>query len=301
MKRLASIVIAVLLVFCVFDQILDCLCNYKLDCINSSKYKECYALVNTPSPDILVLGASNASHNFNSNIISDSLGLSVYNAAQDGQGMLYNKAIFDAIVAKHKPKYIILGLYYALLNGSFDQSIMQYSYLYGRSPEMTDEINELIKPWERLRYWSAAYRFNSNFMWILSVDKNDTSKDSLNGFVPLPHGDGIIELEDVAIDFKWGEKSHAALVHILKTCRDHDIQCVVCLTPQYRNNKSLVFNREMESCSKQYGAVFIDFTNVPYYNSHPELFKDVMHLNSKGADIFTHHFLGKLVNSTNQL
>ena len=245
-------------------------------------------------PEILILGASNASHNFNSNILEDSLGHSVYNAAQDGQGMLYNKAVFDAVLKREKPKCVIIGLYYALLNGSFDDSVLQYSYLYGKSPEMTNAIKDVIKPWEKMKYISSAYRYNSNFTWLLSIKEDDRSKDPHGGYVPLPKGDGIITLQKIAKDFEWGGRSRKALTHILSTCQEVGIQCVVCLTPQYRVNLDLHFNQEIQKFAEKYGAIFIDYTNDDYYNGHPELFKDEMHLCSTGADLFTNDFVRRL-------
>ncbi len=294
MKRFLYIFIVVVLLFTVFDSILGIIYNNRLSKIESDKYKEYFILMKAESPDVLILGASNASHFFNSNILRDSLGLSVYNAAQDGQGILYNKVVFDAVLKREKPKIVVLGLYYALLNGSFDDSVLQYSYLYGKSQEMTSAIEEVIQPWEKVKYLSSAYCFNSNFMWILSINGDDKAPDINAGYVPLPKGDGIITLQRIPIKFEWDKRSKNALIHILETCKQNDIQCIACLTPQYRVNLNMYFNEEIKKYAEQYGALYIDYINDEFFNKHPELFKDEMHLCAKGADIFTSDFVGRI-------
>ena len=60
--------------------------------------------------DVLVFGASNASHHYVPSVFRDSLGMSFFNLGRDGMDILYGKAIFNGIVRRYCPKIIIINL-----------------------------------------------------------------------------------------------------------------------------------------------------------------------------------------------
>jgi hypothetical protein len=295
MKRAIVIIISVGLIFAGLDFALGCFCNYKLTCINSPlSGKQYYVMMRTPKIDMLILGSSNANHNLNSNMLRDSLRLKVYNASQDAMGMLYQKAVFDAVIKHQKIKYVLFGLFEGHLNGDCDPALTQFNYLYGVSPEMTEELNKVVPPLSRLKYLSAACRFNSTFSWLPYVDKNNYSPDPKNGFDALPKGDGIISMKEDTTTFVWDDKDKEAFIDMLATCKRMGIKCILCTTPQYKKHKDTSMNRDIHELASKYGMMFLDYTNNQYYLSHPELFKDEMHLNYIGADILTKDIIRKI-------
>ncbi len=66
-----------------------------------------YAIDSTTA-DILVFGSSRANHHYVPEVFEDSLKMSFYNTGRDGNFLLYNTAIFKAIIKRHKPKIVIL-------------------------------------------------------------------------------------------------------------------------------------------------------------------------------------------------
>lgn len=60
--------------------------------------------------DAFILGSSRGRRNYNPKIISDSLGISVYNAGHDGQTIFYEQAIVRMALARYTPKMVIIDL-----------------------------------------------------------------------------------------------------------------------------------------------------------------------------------------------
>ena len=293
MKKILLYILSIALVFVCCDLFIGLVYRYKFSCINSTlPQKQYYLMMKHPEYDVLILGSSNAACHFNSNIIEDSLNMSTFNAAEGSTGMLYQKAVFDCLTKENPPKIVILGINDALIGGVYDDVITDYCYLYGKSPEMTEAINEVLPPLSRIKYISAACRYNHVF-WVRKVHKGQGS-DPLKGFTPQPEGDGIIELSEDWSEPVWKEKDRDAFIHMLEASREKGIQMIVCETPSYTRYTVPDRNSKLRQLVESYGMQFIDYTNDEYYLSRSELFHDNVHLNSTGADIFTRDVIGKI-------
>ena len=53
---------------------------------------------------------------------------------------------------------------------------------------------------------------------------------------------------------------------------------------------------KMKEICEQYGAIFIDNSQHPFFLDHSDLFNDAMHLNDKGAQIYTRIVLTQITN-----
>ena len=60
--------------------------------------------------DGIILGSSRGRRNYNPKILSDSLGIEVYNAGHDGQTIFYEQAIIRMALARYTPKLVVLDL-----------------------------------------------------------------------------------------------------------------------------------------------------------------------------------------------
>ena len=57
--------------------------------------------------DAYIFGASRASHHYDPSIIEDKLGLSCFNAGDDGKNATYQLGILQMLLKKHTPKLIV--------------------------------------------------------------------------------------------------------------------------------------------------------------------------------------------------
>ena len=72
--------------------------------------KEFNDLVKKDKHDILVLGSSRAHHHYDSPFLSDTLGLDVYNAGYNGNGVVLAYGILEMAIKNYKPKLVIFDV-----------------------------------------------------------------------------------------------------------------------------------------------------------------------------------------------
>ena len=66
--------------------------------------------------DVIILGNSVMLNSLMPSVLDDSLGMTVYNAASNGQQMAFFHSLFDCLLMRHRPKVVILGLYGGLMD-----------------------------------------------------------------------------------------------------------------------------------------------------------------------------------------
>ena len=79
--------------------------------------------------------------------------------------------------------------------------------------------------------------------------------------------------------------------NVLKKYAASNVPLVMACSPRFRPNDN---NQQMAELCQKYGIPFIDIYDTPYYNAHPELFKDGGHMNDDGAHIYTAIFFEQL-------
>jgi len=151
------------------------------------QYRTTYSLEKT-NQDIIILGPSTANHHYIPTIIEDSLNMTCYNTGRDGNGLLYNLAVQNAILKRYKPKLFIVDIRPSLLSDNFNDlerlsSLLPYY-------ENHIEIREIVRKrstFEDLKLISRIYPFNSSLLIIISNNLNHkkNSKIDYNGYIPL--------------------------------------------------------------------------------------------------------------------
>lgn len=261
--------------------------------------------------DILVFGASQAVHNYDSRIITDSLKMSCYNAGQDGgHCILMQYAQIKVITQRYSPKILILEFH--------PGSIVHYPGDYDRmqilSPFYKDypELGPLILlrgKYERIKLFSAIYPFNSNVINILRFNTNTHAarKKDFEGYVPL---EGSINASIKNIGFNnlnyFTEKKEIvdenmknALINIIKICNDKNINLLIVSSPifhtrnEHQDHPSKASELSLEIL-KRYKVTFFDFSYDSNFMGKHQLFKDEAHLNTNGAKFFTTLLINKI-------
>ena len=60
--------------------------------------------------DVVILGSSRARHHYDSPFLSDTLGLDVYNAGVDGNGVILAEGLLELILERYHPKLVLLDV-----------------------------------------------------------------------------------------------------------------------------------------------------------------------------------------------
>lgn len=248
-------------------------------------------ILNESKDDIIILGSSRASHHYVPGIISDSLGMSCYNAGSEGMCIYYHYAMLSAIIERgHYPKVVIYdvmdldAMEYPGPTFTFDAAIDRLAPHYGEY-ECIDSLFYL-KDWkEKLKLHSLSYRYNSKL--VQSIKCN---------FIPLPEDHGyekvVGKLPD-NLDFKKEKYNDCALdslklLYIQKMvdlAKGHQVKMFFVFSPSFKDDPSKAYDAVKEIAHRNQIDV-IDCYNEPVLMKR-ELFRDLMHLNDDGAHVWS--------------
>ena len=106
LKKLS--ILAVLLF--VLDRSIGSFLAYRYDKNPPPDVRAFNRVVKTPSEDVFVFGSSKAVHGYVSDIFSDTLGLSCFNAGREKTNILYADVVMNEMLKKHSPKIVILDI-----------------------------------------------------------------------------------------------------------------------------------------------------------------------------------------------
>lgn len=235
--------------------------------------------------DCYVFGSSRAAHHYNPAILSDSLGLSTYNAGCDGQGISYADGLLNAIIDRRTPKMIILECGQIELANNWLEKMSTLKPYYKSHPSVL-ELSMLINgKSERLRSLSSFYRYNSKFFQVLKAYTIDP-KDKLNGYEPIDNRvNNLFYDKDSKEVFKFERDVEVVLKDFVKTCKDNKIDLYVFCSPVLYNYSEVTDH--LQTIFKELDVPFYDYSNDSNFINNSSLFGDFVHLNSLGADIYT--------------
>jgi len=254
------------------------------------QYRATYALEKTTA-DALIFGSSSAYHHYVPDIIEARLKQSCYNTGSPGQSLLYNYAILKAILKRYSPKLIILDV----SGGDFrvdQESYDRLSFLlpYYKKHEEIRPIVNLKSPMEKYKLLSSIYAFNSSFLMIAGGNSEYFKKRTtdIKGYKPLFRTWN----EPLTIRNPEQYPLDRTKINIFRSfiedCRNFGIKLFIVYSPTYieysqKDYSILIIGK----IAKEQNIPFIDFTNDTAFTNHPSLFDDPVHLNFKGAELFT--------------
>ena len=287
-----------LLVVLAFVAVLDLLCHFAMDPIRKKALQTkpdnyemtSYYGVEMATEDILVLGASTATHHYIPSVLEDSLHMSARNIGKDGAFLYCQICQLSLILKRYVPELIIWDI---------DDDCLSHNLDWGDYMEIRDywpyplngfsrAVLKEMGPSERVSHLSWLYRYNSKLPEYLFAFIS--GRNSLAGYVPLPAENAYATEID---DTKAAESIHPLkaelLERVLTLCQEKGCRVVLFTSPHLADDGILESEQYRRLC---------DITNrlgVPYFNYHEDprffgdfsLFRDADHLNENGASLFT--------------
>lgn len=251
-------------------------------------------VLNESKDDIIILGSSRVSHHYVPSVISDSVGMSCYNAGSEGMCIYYHYAMLAGMIERgHCPKVVV----YDVMNldtkehpgptFTLDAALDRLSPHYGEFA-CVDSLFE-YKGWkEKLKLFFLSYRYNSKL--VQSIKCN---------FIPLPENNGYEAVsgrlrDDIA--FRHEDYDDCALdslkleymQKLVGLAKQHHIRMFFVLSPYFNDNPSKAYDAAKEIAQRNDVEV-IDCYNEPALMKR-EYFRDQMHLNKKGAYVWSAYF-----------
>lgn len=247
--------------------------------------------------DVVVMGSSRAHHHYVSSILADSLEMTAYNAGIDGNGIVLASGLFEIMDERYSPKVIIYDVEPAFDINVYaaDGNNTRYIGLlrpFVNVPGVCDIVTR-VDPTERYKTISALFRYNSKAPDLVK-DMLAISDYTEDGFAPM-YGEMKKEPEKRAD----GRKSQidtlklSLLEEFVSQLSESDTRLIMMASPKYGATTSEVFDPVKEICNK-YGVEFWDYYCTPEFQ-RLEYFKEPMHLNKKGAMVYSAYIAQKLL------
>lgn len=257
---------------------------------------EYYACIES-NEDVIIMGSSRASHHYVPKIITDSLGLSCFNAGQDGNGIIMQYGRWKMISERYAPKVLI----YDITPGFDLAENDNMAYIDHLKPLCSDkDVKNYVAgmfPMERYKLMSRMYRYNYKFLEILS-DCVRGGGDELKGYIPL---NGQIRKEVVndsfvqeAIAVQYDSEKLKYLECLAKECQEKGTRLYFVVSPYY-GGASYTMETFAPVCdlADRYGVPFL-YYNDEEHCMNPGIYKDSHHLNDEGARAFTKELVSQI-------
>ena len=267
---------------------------------NGSTYQNEY-IANECSPEILILGASTASHHYDPDVITDALGLSCYNAGKEGCGILLEYARFSMITERKNTKIVIYDVtpqydYLVETPENYSKYTGQLKPYYNKAP--VQEVMQKVSSPESifLLKVSSLYRYNSRVLALIAdsiVDRNGVRQ---NGFSPLS---GVMKPQNKndsvsADELKIDSKKWEFMEKLIQDCEKNGITLIFAVSPAYGGQLSEKYS-PIQDLAEKHNIPFWNYIDHAEISTNSELFQDKIHMNKDGAAKYSKIIAGELI------
>lgn len=249
--------------------------------------------------DVLVFGSSRGQGNYNTRMMTDSLGLGCFNCAEDGCGSVLAYARLRMIEERRRPKLIIYDVfpetdYFNFFGDSFTAPFLKVHY----DRPGVDSLLWMMDSTERIKMLSGIHRYKAQCKSFKDCVSRRRDWDTLCGFVPIDLDFDTLKIHkeiniyyDRAAGYVYDDVKLGCLKRFVERTRDVEVVCVV--SPIWYGMDTAALDTIKRICADN-DLRFIDFSNDEKYVHNNLYFKDGCHLNARGADEFTRDFIRRL-------
>lgn len=251
-------------------------------------YQENYIMSKTKQ-DLLIFGSSRAAYHYIPKIIKDSTGLSVYNCGREGSGIYYHYGVLLATLERYKPKVIMLDLDYRDFyqhEGIFGLDILEeHNPFYHKISKEFDSLLVLKGFKEEIKLQSNLYRYNSkSFKMITSYFAG--GRGNVDGFRSK---NGILKKEilplkadNLILDYNKIE----TIKKFITKAKENNIKIILTVSPYFIKTPKDLY-KPVEKLAIENNIEIINHLQDTLFIKDASLFNDILHLNLKGATVFS--------------
>jgi hypothetical protein len=294
---LRRILIFLMMIFVADQAIGGLLKFYYFKQSSGALYRATYSIEKTRA-EVLVFGSSRANHHYYPSLFVKRLNCTFYNTGRDATSILYDLAVFKAVLTRYKPKMVILDLNReAFLKDeiSYDKLSDLLPY-YSKHPEIR-RIVDLKGNFEKLKLASAIYPYNSDIITIAAgnLEFNKLRKGDISGYVPIYRVWRTPLATDSAKQYQIDNNKLNAFKEIIHDCKLSGIKLIIVCSPYFAHfpakDRSLLLAKKI---SQDQNITFYDYSMDNYFLHHQQLFGDTFHLNNTGAVMFTNRLIDSI-------
>lgn len=248
--------------------------------------------------DVLIMGSSQANHHYDAVLMSDSLGLDVYNAGMDGNGIVLMSGIYKMIAERYTPQLIIYNITpsFDFYKYGGDDNNKRYItplkpyYNHSEVRHMLDDVSSF----ESIKVLSGFYRYNSVFLNTIKNHYMAEGKSQLKGYEPVF---GVMDYEPT-LETDGGEIDPLKVKYLkefIEEVQRHGTELIFVFSPRYGVSSSDTYNLVKQLCEER-SIKYFDYYADPRFIHNKAYYEDPMHLNINGATLFTQQIINQIVN-----
>ncbi len=242
--------------------------------------------------DILIFGSSRAEFHYNAKMIEDSLKIPTYNCGAGGFGIILSYGRLLMLTERYKPKLIIMEI-----TPEFDlvhhknnlKDLRNLKRHYDRNG--IKDIFEKVDSTENIKMLCCLYRYNSDFAHnpfrlFKSIPFNKNALGIQGFLAEHKEFDRMkVRVKKEKETFQLDDLKQFYFRKFVKTAKKNS-QVVFVISPYWQGRNPEIFN-SAKCLADSMSIPYIDYSNNPKYVHKNEYFKDRVHLNNIGADVFT--------------
>jgi hypothetical protein len=259
--------------------------------------------IENPKEDILIYGSSRAMHTYDPRVFRRELGLTCFNCGRNASTIIYHAAILPSALDREgpPPQAIILDITPKELswrggedgNDVLASMILPYVNKNKRFEQLANDLfpKELIKA-----KVSKLYPYNS---MLLSIVRNYSDKGSYNiaGYVPLFGTKASRQPISLNLNAEVDDYAIVKFEYFIKEITSHHIPLYVIISPAFVNpsadTKSEIITKEILT---RYNVPLWDYSVDTTFRKR-KYFYDNVHLNEKGAVVFSEYIAKRIKDS----
>jgi len=263
---------------------------------SSIDYNKAMYAIDKVQDEVIIVGSSEVNRDYNSKIIEMKLNKTCANLGRAKVGFWWEYMIIKAIFNRYTPKILIWDIGISPLSQKLQDDCSDYPFI-GRYIDTNVLADSLINNSRsnQLKYLSSAYKFNSyllDYLRILYYDKKPNSIKGYNAIYDEMRKD--FKVKDCFLSEEVNYKTKEKYAEVITYCMKRGCTLFCVFSPKYKKYYSKL-NPEFKQMCDSLGCKYFDFSQQELFLQNPTFFFDELHLNDKGATLFTKMLLDSLV------
>ena len=241
--------------------------------------------------DVVMLGASSCNLHYVPSIMSDTLGLSVYNGGIDASDNIYaHYFVLRHLLLHSTPKVVVLET----MAPDCRTKLPPFRTLGFFAPYIgTEQVSDSLFRMAGT-YWpymiSHLYRYNSKAVSNLLGLLVDKQKGSDNGYIAQGQPPAFPQsLEQDALQGSVDSLKLEYLQRLIDLCRKKEVKLVFSVSPKYVVYEDTVYAPIREIAMRNH-VPMLNYHESRTYQDFPDYFHDILHLWDKGARLYSSTF-----------
>lgn len=288
MRKFLIIILTFFVIVAVVDFGIGRLGDYLQSHVRGGDTRRTNDLVMKDTHDVVILGSSRAHHHYDTPFLSDTLGLDIYNAGYDGNGVVLATGFLELILERYQPKLVLFDVEptFDIIEFAGDNNHIRYIgnlKPYYRHTAIGNIIEDIsTEEWYKVH--SGMIRYNTNILTMLKECRQSIDT-YMRGYAPLS-GVYIKESNRIKEDYVIDDFKLKYIEKLILLAQAHNVPIVFVASPKYGRTSSDEIKPVIDIC-KRNNVTLLDYYSDSFFMQHKEWFKEPMHLNERGAKEFS--------------